>query len=52
MKDTGHCACLRENENFKLSLGEILYVTHSFACANEVKIVHSRDVQCNTEESP
>ena len=25
---------------------------HSFAHTNDMKIVHSSDVQCNTEESP
>ena len=36
----------------ELSLKEIYGWTCSWAYANDMKIMHSKDVQCNTEEPP
>ena len=36
----------------KLSSREISFVVYVHALINDAKIVHSRDAQCNTEESP
>ena len=54
----GHRARLRVNKHFfllsSLAWGKSVMLcmcTRSFARANDAKIVHSRDAQCNTEES-